>query len=135
MTVKEFIEQTEHNDYVGLNLETQHLSNLQNNEVVFVDGIPYVKTSIVFGGSQAPKTLNKITDLELENERLTIALDYLQVEYEAALIKIEALQNYARNGIADVQTQNQRQRKEIVTLQERIVKFKAALEQKNNEIK
>jgi hypothetical protein len=57
MTVKDFLEQekAQQGEYADLRLGHPHLSKLQNNEVVFVEGIPYIKTSIVFGESQAPE--------------------------------------------------------------------------------
>jgi hypothetical protein len=82
MNVKEFIEQEKlvRGSYAELELDKPHLSNLQNNEIVFVEGVPHIKTSIVFGGSQAPDTVAKIEDLEMKNARLELELSYLQVK-------------------------------------------------------
>jgi chromosome segregation ATPase len=122
MTVKEFIEkeQTVRGSYSELSLDNPHLSNLQHNEIIFVEGVPHVKTSIIFGGSQAPDTVAKIEDLEIKNARLELELSYLQVKYESAQMRSEALQNYVKNSTAETQRQSIKKQKEITTLQTKV---------------
>ena len=122
MTVKEFItqEQLVRGSYSELALSNPHLSNLQNNEIVFVDGVPHVKTSIIFSGSQAADTVAKIEDLEIKNSRLELELSYLQVKYEAAQMRSEALQNYIKNSNTETYRQNIKTQKEFSILQAKI---------------
>ena len=127
ITVKQYIEQQNETEW---DLENPHLVNLQDNEIVLIDDEPYIKTKVIFLGSENSSKIAKIEELEIENMRLQLELEYLRLENEKIFLRNDALQNLVYIQQRQVEIKKERKRK-IQDNGEMRIKMKKLREEKD----
>ncbi|MBI4929655.1 MAG: hypothetical protein HY841_02750 [Bacteroidetes bacterium] len=123
------------------NLQKKFIKDLENNEVIYIDGKPFLKVKIKFVGTENYETSKKIDLLEeitTEQEKQIKKLNEIIISKDSIILSLE---NLTRNTKHELENKlhhhkelNAKQKETTVELHKKVTELNTLLKNKNNEI-